>query len=319
MTGWTAPTADELAALDALTKGGDWELGGRTLSVSNLDKVFSRATDRSAVVTKRDLIRYAAQIAPTIGPYLAGRPLNLNRLPNGVESKGFWQKAVPSHAPDWLPRWNYEGHRDKDTEWYVVADGAPALAWMANSGVVEFHAWTSTTAHPYEPSYALIDIDPGERTTFDETILLAHLYEVALQQLGLVAQPKVTGKRGVQIWVPIRGGYTYSETTAWVEALSRTVGRAVPDLVSWSWRKDERGGKARLDYTQNSINKTLVAPYSPRAALGLPVSVPITWAELHEPWLRPDRWTLASVVDRVAEAGDPFDVLIGVEQDLPVF
>jgi len=314
---WDAATADELAALDALGAGGKWELGGRVISLSNLDKVFSRATERSAPVTKRDLVRYAAQIAPTIGPYLAGRPLNVNRLPNGVESKGFWQKAVPSHAPDWLQRWRYVSSREHETEWYVVPDGAPALAWMANSGVVELHAWTSTAASQDEPTYALIDIDPGDRTTFEEIVLLAHLYEVALRQLELIAAPKVTGKRGVQIWVPIRPGYTFHDTTAWVEKLSRTVGRVVPDLISWSWRKEDRGGKARLDYTQNSINKTLVAPYSPRAALGLPVSVPITWEELHDPALRPDRWVLASVIDRVRAVGDPFAVVLGVEQDLP--
>ena len=268
-------------------------------------------------MTKRDLVRYAAQIGPTIGPYLAGRPLNVNRLPNGVDSKGFWQKAVPSHAPEWIERWQYVSSRDGETEWYVVPDSTASLVWMANSGVVELHAWTSRAASSGEPTYALIDIDPGTSTTFEEIVLMAHLYEVALEQLDLLARPKVTGKRGVQIWVPIRPGYSYHDTTAWVEKLSRTVGRVVPELVSWSWRKDDRGGKARLDYTQNSINKTLVAPYSPRAALGLPVSVPITWEELHEPELRPDRWMLEDVIERVRTAGDPFAPILGIEQHLP--
>jgi bifunctional non-homologous end joining protein LigD len=91
----------------------------------------------------------------------------------------------------------------------------------------------------------------------------------------------------------------------------------VPDLVSWKWNKRERGGKARLDYTQNAVNKTLVAPYSVRPAPGAPVSVPLEWDELDDPDLRSDRWTIRDVLDRLADVGDPFDALVGVRQDLP--
>ena len=108
-------------------------------------------------------------------------------------------------------------------------------------------------------------------------------FQAALAQLEVDAAPKVTGKRGIQIWVPVAPGYTYAETRGWVERVSKAVGATVPELVSWEWTKDRRGGRARLDYTQNAINKTLVAPYSPRPAPGAPVSVPITWDELDDP------------------------------------
>ena len=146
---------------------------------------------------------------------------------------------------------------------------------------------------------------------------LARLYRVAMDQLGLVARPKVTGKRGIQVWVPVRPGYSFRETADWVEAVSKTVGGVVPDLVSWKWRKGDRGGKARLDYTQNAVNKTLVAPYSVRPSAGAPVSVPLEWDELDDPDLRPDRWTIHTVVDRLRAVGDPFDALVGIRQDLP--
>ena len=129
--------------------------------------------------------------------------------------------------------------------------------------------------------------------------------------------PKVTGKRGIQIWIPVARGLAFSDTSAWVEGLSRAVGATVPDLVSWAWHTKERKGKARLDYTQNAINKTLVAPFSPRPAPGAPVSVPIAWEELDDPELRPDRWTIATVFDRLAEHGDPLRPLIGLQQQLP--
>jgi len=169
----------------------------------------------------------------------------------------------------------------------------------------------------HRPSYALVDIDPGTKTSWEEVLALARLHRTAFEHLGVVARPKVTGRRGIQIWVPIRRGPSFDETRGWVERLSKTVGAVMPELVSWKWGVRERRGLARLDYTQNAINKTLVAPYSPRAAAGGPVSVPIEWDELDDPDLRPDRFTVHTVLDRIAERGDPFRALLGVEQALP--
>ncbi len=312
-----APTSEELAALDALKVEGDWDFQGRTLRLTNLDKVLFPARDDDAPVTKRDLIRYHAAVAPVMLPYLLDRPVNLHRFPNGVTKPGFWHKAVPSHAPDWLTRWRYDDAQPGDTEWYFVIDGPPALAWMANYGAIELHPWTSTIADVHQPTWAMIDIDPGTKTSFDDVVLLARLYRTALDHLGVVGRPKVTGRRGIQIWVPITSGYSFDDTRAWVEAISRAIGDTVPDLVSWKWHKSDRSGLARLDYTQNAINRTLVAPYSARPAAGAPVSVPLTWDELDDPDLRPDRWTIRSVIDRIDSVGDPFAELLDCEQDLP--
>jgi bifunctional non-homologous end joining protein LigD len=154
-------------------------------------------------------------------------------------------------------------------------------------------------------------------TSFDEILALARLYRTALAHLKVEATPKVTGQRGIQIWVPIRPGYTFADTRAWVQQVSRAVGRTLPDLVSWEGEKDRRGGLARLDYTQNAINKTLVAPFSPRPTSGAPVSTPITWDELDDPDLRPDQWTIHTALARLLEIGDPLAPLIGQHQDLP--
>jgi bifunctional non-homologous end joining protein LigD len=121
----------------------------------------------------------------------------------------------------------------------------------------------------------------------------------------------------VQIWIPVAPGYTFDDTRSWVERISRAVGHTAPDLVSWEWYKDRRGGLARLDYTQNAINKTLVSPFSPRPAPGAPVSVPLQWAELDDPALRPDRWTTSTVLERTARCGDPLARLVGRAQHLP--
>ena len=225
------PTADELAALERLGRKGTWDLQGRSLSLTNLDKVLIPGRLGEADLTKRDLIRYFAEIAPVMLPYVEGRPLNLHRFPDGVTKRGFWQKAVPSHAPGWLGRWRNERADPGETEWYITVDDAPGLAWLANFGVIEIHPWTSRSDRPDEPSWALVDIDPGTATTFDDVLVLARLHRTALEHLGLVGGAKASGRRGIQIFIPIAPGYGFEATRSWVEELSRASG---PPCRTWS-------------------------------------------------------------------------------------
>jgi bifunctional non-homologous end joining protein LigD len=300
--------------LEAMGKQGTWEVFGRRLRVTNLDKVLFPG---DPPVTKREFLAYTARIAPVALPYLEGRALNLHRYPNGAERPGFWHKQLPDHAPDWLGSWDNPEADEGETTTYIVADEPAALVWVANFGALEWHPWTSRTTAMHQPTYALVDLDPGENTSWDDLLVLARLHRTAFDHLGVTFAREVTGRRGIQIWIPIVPGYTFEDTRAWVERLSRTVGQVVPELVSWKWEVKARGGLARLDYTQNAINKTLVAPYSPRPAAGAPVSVPISWDELDDPELRPDRWTIRTVLDRLATSGDPFRAVLGAAQELP--
>jgi bifunctional non-homologous end joining protein LigD len=312
---WTSSTklatAESLAALDEFGKQGDWEVFGRRLRVTNLDK------ELFAGVTKRDLLRYTAQVAPVALPYLTGRALNLHRFPDGERTAGFWQKELPRHAPDWLPRWDNPAAGPGETHTYLVAGEPAALVWAVNFGGIEWHPWTSRTEAPACPTYALIDLDPGRNTAWADLLALARLHRTALQHLGVTGRPKLTGRRGIQIWIPVAVGVDFEETRAWVERLSRAIGAVVPDLVSWQWQRSERGGLARLDYTQNAVNKTLVAPYSPRPGAGAPVSAPIGWDELDDPALRPDLYTIRTMPDRIAERGDLFAPILARPQTLP--
>lgn len=315
--GWEPVSDDEWAAFDEIGKAGTWEVAGEQVKLTNLDKVIFPGADGSEPLTKRDFVRYHATVAPHILPYLFDRPLNIQRFPDGVEADGFWQKAVPKGTPEWVTRWYREAADEDEARWYVVADSVPTMVWLANQGAVELHPWTSSCDAPTTPSWALIDIDPGTASTFEDVVVLARLYRTALEHLGVAGAPKVTGKRGIQIWVPVRPPITFAETSDWVETVSRTVGATVPDLVSWEWRTADRKGLTRLDYTQNAGNKTLVAPFSARPAPGAPVSVPITWDEIDDPDLAPDSWNIQTVPRRLDEAGDPMRDLIGLDQSLP--
>ncbi len=309
-----AVTQPELDALLGLGQGGTWEVGGHAVELTNLDKVLFPV----ARVTKRDLIRYYTTIAPLLLPYLRDRPLNVHRWPDGVSGRThFWQKQIPSHAPDWINRWDYPeaGHDQSHT--YLVADQVATLAWLANQAVIDLHPWTSRLPEYWRPTYVYLDIDPGERTTWPQVLTLARLYRTALQHLGVRGHPKVTGKRGIQVWIHVEPRYTFDETRAWAGQLSQGVGEVVPDLISWEWGRADRGGRARLDYTQNSPIKTLVAPYAVRPVPSAAVSAPITWEELDDPTLRPDGWDVRTIIQRVTERGDLFRGVLGEPQELP--
>ena len=227
---WDPPTADELAALDALGAKGSWEFDGQTLRLTNLDKVLFPGRDGEPPLSKRDLIRYYASVAPVLLPYLHDRPVNTRRL-----------RAA---APDWVSSW-----RDDSGEPHVVADRPSTLAWLANHGIIEMRPWTSPTATPGRPTYALVDIDPGPEATFDDALVLARLFRTALEHLGVLGRPKVDGRRGLHIWVPVQPGPAFDEIQGWVDKVSDAVGATVPELV-----KTVRPENAA----------SLVAPYSVR-------------------------------------------------------
>jgi bifunctional non-homologous end joining protein LigD len=308
-----AATAAEMAALEQMKKQGNWEIGGQSIPLTNLDKVLFPGPG----FTKRDLIRYYVTVAPVMLRYLRDRPLNLSRWPDGVTGKTFWQKQIPQWAPSWIARWDYPEAGSSESHTYLVADRVATMAWLANHATIDMHPWTSRIDAYRNPTYALIDIDPGTKTTFEEIVALARIYRAALDHLGVVGLPKVTGKRGIQIWVPVKPIYTYPETSDWVEALSRAVGATVPQLVSWEWAKSARRGLARLDFTQNAINKTLVAPYAVRPVANAGVSTPIEWDELDDPDLSAGRWNIQTVLPRIEQRGDLFAAAVEIEQELP--
>ena len=266
------PTDDELAALDELGKAGEWELQGRELKLTNLDKVLFPGRDGEEPLTKRDLVRYHALIAPWMLPYLAGRPLNTNRFPDGVDKKGFWSKAQPKHAPDWLPAWHYDDHgegRDR------VVHGRRqrrrrSRGWptTARSSCTRGPRRSTRRTSRRGPSSTSI---PARRTAWDDVVLLAGLYRAALDHLGVRRRPEGDRQAGhPDLGAGARRG-TRSTTpgTGW-KAISRAIGSTVPDLVSWAWTKSgpRRQGPPRLhaERHQQDAGRAVQRPPGPGCA-----------------------------------------------------
>jgi len=302
--------ADQLAELRTLHGNARWDIAGRRLPLTNLDKVLWPADG----ITKRDMIEYYVRMAPYMLPYLRERPLSMQVFPDGINGKSFWRKDKPAHAPEWIESWTYHGEKTKT---YIVVNEVATLAWVANAGVIDLHPWHSRMDAPDDPDWAVFDLDPFEPATFQDVVDIAKLVKAALDHYGMHGVVKTSGQTGLQIYVPVRRGPDYSAVRHWVEEVGRAIDQAAPGRVSWEWAVAKRTGRIRIDYTQNIINKTLAAPYSLRPAPGAPVSTPIAWAELDDPALRPDRWNIATIAERVASVGDLFGPVLQADQDIP--
>jgi bifunctional non-homologous end joining protein LigD len=302
-----------MAALEEIRGEGTWELQGRRVHLTNLDKVLFPAVG----LTKRDLVRYYVSVGPWLLPYLRDRAVNTNPRPDGVDGGGFWQKQVPAHAPPWVRTWHYEGRHEKPKD-YVVCDSLPTLAWLANLAAIDLHPWTSRIFHPDQPDWCLFDFDPAEGATFEQVVELVLALRTILGQLDLQGFPKVTGQSGIQVYVPLGPGHTFERSRAFAQQIGRVISSAMPELVTWDWEVARRTGKTRIDYTQNAINKTLAISYSVRPTPIASVSMPVTWDEIEEDrTLRPDRWTIDNALERIREVGDLFAPVLTVRQELP--
>ena len=304
--------AQALQELAQLPANATWQVAGRRLKLTNLDKVLFPDSG----ITKRSLVDYLVRMSAVLLPHLRDRAVGMQVFPDGIDGKHFWRKRLPDHAPPWIRRWTYHGDESEVT--YIVVEEPATLGWIANSGSIDIHPWHSRVDAPDRPDWAVFDLDPFPPLTFEDVVLVARLVKAALDHYGLRGLPKTSGQTGLQIYVPIDRGPTQSQVRDWVEEVARAIGRVVPDRITWDWSVARRTGKLRIDYTQNVVGKTLAAPYSPRPAPGAPVSTPVTWEELDDPALRPDGWTIHSVGERLQRLGDIFAPVIGGGQSLPL-
>jgi bifunctional non-homologous end joining protein LigD len=293
------------------------EVEGRTLSLSNLDKVFYPATG----FTKGQLIEYYTRIAPVLLPHLRDRHLTLKRYPNGVEGQYFYEKQCPSHRPDWVRTSTvYSRHNDRDID-YCVADDLATVVWLANLADLELHTPLARADAPEQPTMIAFDLDPGTPATIVDCAEVACRLRDAFDHFGLLAFPKTSGSKGMQLYVPLNTPASYAQTKAFSQGVAQVLERRHPELVVSDMRKDLRPGKVLIDWSQNDEHKTTVNVYSLRARERPTVSTPVTWDEVEGVLRSRDpaelEFTSDEVLKRVAEHGDGFAPVLELEQELP--
>ena len=290
---------------------------GRTLSLSNLDKVLYPA----AGFTKGHVIDYYTRIAPYVLPHLKGRALTLKRYPNGVDGGHFYEKNAPGHRPAWVNTATIPIRTDGRTIDFVLADDLPTLVWLANLADLELHTSLAKAADPKAPTILAFDLDPGPPATIVECAQVALRLREVFEHFGLQGFPKTSGSKGMQVYVPLNVPATYKQTKGFSQAVAQLLERRHRELVVSEMRKDLRPGKVFVDWSQNDEHKTTVAAYSLRAKERPTVSTPLRWEEVEAVVGSgdPDElvFTTADVLERVAEHGDLFAVVEELEQELP--
>jgi len=275
------------------------ELAGHPFEVTNPNKVFF--TQRGD--TKLDLVNFYRQVEGPIMAAMGGRPVLLQRFPNGASGKSFFQKRVPEKRPDWLATATVSTPNGTESEALVIEDIAHVI-WAVNLGCLGFHVWPAKAADLDHADELRIDLDPTPGVGFDQIREAAHEVRALLDELGIAAHPKTSGSKGLHIYVRLQPRWDSYQVRAAAVALARELERRRPDLLTAAWWKEERGERVFIDYNQNAPHKTIFGAWSVRPRVGAQVSTPITWDEVAA--VMPDELTIATVPARVAERGDPW-------------
>jgi bifunctional non-homologous end joining protein LigD len=293
------------------------EVGGRSLRLSNLDKVLYPA----AGFTKAQVIDYYTRVAAAVLPHLRGRPLTLKRYPNGVEAGHFYEKECPSHRPPWVRTAPIAIRSEDRIVNFCLADDLPTLVWLANLADIELHTSLSLAEQIERPTLLAFDLDPGPPAGLLDCGGVALALRDLLAPLGLEGWVKTSGSKGLQVYFPLNTETSYEETKPFALAVAQLLERGHPELVVSSMRKNLRAGKVLVDWSQNDQHKTTVCAYSLRARERPSVSTPIEWAELERTLELGDADQLVfdpdAVLERVASRGDLFGPVLERRQALP--
>ncbi|MFY9615535.1 MAG: non-homologous end-joining DNA ligase [Candidatus Dormiibacterota bacterium] len=276
------------------------ESAGREVSITSPNKVFFAETG----ATKLDLVHYYQAVEAPLLRALGGRPVLLQRFPNGAGGPSFFQKRVPEARPDWLATSVVTTPNGTTSQALVVADLAHVL-WAVNLGCLGFHVWPSRAADPEHADELRIDLDPSPGVTFPMVREAAREVRTLLDEVGVKGLPKTTGNRGIHVYVRLLPHWTSIEVRSAAVAVARELERRRPDLMTAAWWKEERGNRVFIDFNQNAPHKTIFGAWCVRARPGAQVSAPFRWEELDD--VDPDALSIATVPQRVGAEGDPWE------------
>jgi bifunctional non-homologous end joining protein LigD len=290
-----------------------WELAGRAVRVTSLEKPYWPKDG----LTKGDLLEYYRELAPTLLPYFAERPVTTKLYPRGIDGPSYYRRERPEKAPEWLRGAEYETATDGHTIQVLLVDDAAGLIWLANSGAIELHVWGAHLPDLSEPDMVVFDLDPGEAATFGDVLRAATVLHECLDRLGLRGYPKTSGGDGLHVFLPLAPGHTFEQVRDWVKGLAEELEAAHPKLIAVSHGPTHRGSRVTVDHAQNSVGRNSAAPYTVRARPGAPVSTPLTWDEVEDGKVRPGDLTITTVPARVRQLGDVFAPVLAGDQRLP--
>ncbi|MFI1733358.1 non-homologous end-joining DNA ligase [Streptomyces acidicola] len=267
--------------------------GRRTVEIHRPDKVLFPGDGEAKEYRKGDLVEYYRSVAPFMLPHLRGRPLMLERHPDGVEGQRFMQKNTPEYYPEWIKR--IEVPKEGGTVCHTVCDDTATLVYLADQACLTLHRWLSRVGRLDRPDRLVIDLDPTE-DDFGQVRQAARRLGGLLDELGLPAGLMTTGSRGLHVVVPLGGRHGYDEVRAFARDVAELLVRDHPDEFTTAVRKQDRGDRLYLDVQRNAYAQTAVAPFTVRARPGAPVATPLAWVQLDDQAVDARRWSVAVAV-----------------------
>jgi bifunctional non-homologous end joining protein LigD len=291
---------------------------GRLLELSNLSKVLYPGIG----YTKADVINYYVRVAPILLPHLKNRPVTLIRFPDGVRGEHFYEKEAPGYTPAWVKRFAVPSQRRNGIINYILINDLSTLVWLANLANLEIHPFLHRAPSLQQPTSIVFDLDPGQGADILTCGRVALLLRELLRQLNLESFVKVSGSKGLQLYVPLNAPTAYDVTSAFAMSIAKLMVQRHPDLVVSNMAKRLRTSRVLIDWSQNNEHKTTVSVYSLRAKTDIPyVSMPVTWHELKSALKACDGAKLyfqpAAALARIEKRGDLFETLLKVKQQLP--
>lgn len=273
------------------------EVGRHTISVSKPGKLLFPDDG----ISKADLVGYYARIAETMLPFVRGRPITMQRFPDGIDQQGFYEKKAPDHFPDWVDRVRVETRDGSQDQ--ITCENAETLALLADQACLTPHVWLSTRDHLHAPDQLVVDLDPS----VPDVGLVRHAalsLRDLLDDLGLTSFVKTTGSRGFHVHVPLDGDAGFDDVRSFARELARHMADQDPERLTVEQRKDKRGDRVYLDVLRNAYGQTVVPPYATRARRGAPVATPLDWSEVGR--VEPDQYTIATIRRRLGRRDDPW-------------
>jgi bifunctional non-homologous end joining protein LigD len=259
-------------------------------------------------ITQGDLIDIYRRLADKMLPHLEGRPLTMQRFPDGIQNEGFYQRKAPDYFPDWITRVSVEVGEDGEQQPEVICDSEATLVYLVDQGLVTPHAWLSRADRLHYPDRLIFDLDRPD-SDFEPVRVAAELLHDLLDDLGLVPYVMTTGSRGAHVVVPLDRSADFDTVRRFAHDVSRLLAQREPDRLTVQVRKDERGGRLFLDYLRNAYGQNSVAPYGVRAKVGAPVATPLDWGELSGAALHSQSYTVKNIFRRLGQKEDPFRAL----------
>jgi bifunctional non-homologous end joining protein LigD len=284
-------------------------INGHDLKFTNLDKIYFP----DEKITKRDVLNYYYNIMPYMLPYMKDRPQSLNRHPNGINGKSFFQKDVTGKVAEWLTTYYYKSESSGDKNFLVCTDEA-SLMYIASLGCIEMNPWHSRMQHAENPDWCVVDLDPDDNS-YDEVVEAAQAVKKVLEAIDIPAYPKTSGSTGMHIYIPLGAKYSYEQSKLLAELIVNIAYREISSFTSLERNPLKRKGKIYLDFLQNRTIQTIASPYSLRPKPRATVSTPLDWSEVKK-GLRPTQFTIHNIFDRLKDVGDVFKPVLEKGIDL---